>query len=85
MGIPKVCFGDSEVYLTHITTRRVVGFSVSERRPGSASGGGQGGAVLGSELSRMFAFTVTRASEEEEGAATIVERAHGIMRHFTHK
>ncbi len=85
MGIPKVCFGDSEVYLTHISTRRVVGCSVSERRPGSASSGCHGAALLGCELSRMFAFTVTRASEEEEGAATIVERAHGHMRLFIHK
>ena len=83
MGTPQVCFGDSEVYLTHIGTRRVVGCVVGERRPGS--GGGAQGALLGSEVNRMFAFTVTRASEEESVAAVIMERSHDIMRQFVHK
>ncbi len=83
MGTPKVCFGDSEVYLTHIGTRKVVGCTVGERRPGSA-GGGQS-AVLGSEVNRMYAFTVTRASEEESTAAVVMERTHDIIRQFVHK
>ena len=83
MGTPEVCFGDSEVYLTHISSGKVVGCPVAERRIHLATG--SQGAVLSSEIHRMFAFTVTRASDEETSAATIIDRTQRIMRNYVHK
>jgi len=82
MGNPEVCFGDSEVYLCHVTSGRVVGCPVGDRkrRPGSVNS-----AVVSNECNKMFSFSVTRASEEEGRAAAIIEGSHDIMRKYVHK
>jgi hypothetical protein len=83
MGKPQICFGDSEVYLIHNDTRKLVGCPVSERRHRILSH--QRKAIMQEDLHRSFAFTATRASEQEAKAASNIQRAQEIMRIYVHK
>lgn len=85
MGLPEVHFGDSEVLLLHCTSERVVGCTVSERGRQTRSLRGVRRAMAQAEMHQSFAFTVTRASEEQAKAASIVQLSEDTMRHYVHK
>ena len=83
MGKPLIAFGDSEVYLVHCDTRKIIGCPVSERRHRVLSQ--QRKAIMQEELHRSFAFTATRASEQEAKAASNIQRAQEVMRNYVHR
>lgn len=84
MGTPQVKFGDSEVYILHKATGKYVGCLVSERaRHWSLRGARR--VVIQTELHQNFAFTVTRASEEQAKAASVVQLTEDVMRNYVHK
>lgn len=83
MGKPQIAFGDSEVFLIHHKFRKIVGTSVSERRHRALAT--QRKAVMQAELHRSFAFTATRASEQEAKAASNIQLSQKIMRNYVHK
>ena len=83
MGKPQICFGDSEVFLVHCETRKLVGCPVSERRHRVLSA--QRKAIMQEELHRSFAFTAIRASEQEAKAASNIQLSQEVMRIYVHK
>ena len=83
MGKPLISFGDSEVYLVHCDTRKIIGCPVSERRHRVLSQ--QRKAIMQEELHRSFAFTAMRASEQEAKAASNIQRAQEVMRNYVHR
>ena len=83
MGTPQISFGDSEVFLLHCKTRKIVGTTVSERRHRAMAA--QRKALMQEELHRTFAFTATRASEQEAKAAINIQLSQGVMRNYVHK
>ena len=83
MGKPNICFGDSEVYLFHHETSKLVGCPVSERRHRVMSA--QRKVVMQAELHKTFAFTVTRASEQESKAASNIQLSQDVMRNYVHR
>ena len=85
MGLPEVHFGDSEVLLLHCMSERVVGSTVSDCSRQARTLKGVRRAVAQAEMHQSFAFTVTRASEEQAKAASIVQLSEDTMRHYVHK
>ena len=85
MGLPEVHFGDSEVFLLHCKSERVVGCAISERGRQVHTLRGLRRAVAQAEMHQSFAFTVTRASEEQAKAASIVQLCEDTMRHYVQK
>ncbi len=84
MGTPQVKFGDSEVFILHKASGKFVGCPVSERvRHWSLRGARR--VFMQGETHQSFAFTVTRASEEQAKAASIVQLTEDVMRNYVHK
>ena len=83
MGEPQVKFGDSEVFLVHLDTNRLVGCPMSERQ--LLSGRSKRKVLLQREVHQGQSFTVTRASEEQAKAAGVVQLMEGTMRDFVQK
>ena len=83
MGKPQICFGDSEVYLVHYVSHKLVGCPISERRHRVLSA--QRKAIMQEDLHRSFAFTATRASEQEAKAASNIQLTQEVMRLYVHK
>ena len=83
MGRPQIAFGDSEVYLVHCGTGKLVGCPVSERRHHVMSA--QRKAIMQEDLHRSFAFTGIRASEQEAKAASNIQLSQRVMRNYVHK
>ena len=84
MGTPQAKFGDSEVFLLHLASGRLVGCPVSERvRHRSLRGVRK--VIMQGEMHQSFVFTVTRASEEQVKAASIVQLTEETMRTYVHK
>lgn len=85
MGLPEVHFGDSEVFLLHCKSQRVIGCAISERCRQVRSLRGVRRAIAQAEMHQSFVFTITRASEEQAKAASIVQLCEDTMRHYVHK
>ena len=83
MGTPEIHFGDSEVYLLHLKSGQLLGCPVSERRHRMMSGVRR--TIMQAELHQSFAFTLTRASEEQAKAASNIQLSRDIMRNYVHK
>ena len=84
MGTPEIHFGDSDVYLYHISSGCFLGFAVSEQqRHRTASEPHK--AIMQPEFNQSFAFTMTRASCEQAKAANIVQLSESVMRNYVHK
>ena len=85
MGEPQVKFGDSEVFLVHLDTEKMVGCPVSERSHLLLSGRDKRKVVMQSEVHQGQMFTVTRASEEQAKAAGVVQLMETTMRNYVQK
>ncbi len=84
MGIPEIQFGDSEVYLYHIHSGKYLGCDTSERRHKRVSHD-VWRATMKQEFNQSFAFTMTRASQEQAKAASIVQLSESIKRNYVQK
>lgn len=85
MGEPQVKFGDSEVFLVHLDTDKIVGCPVSERSQLLHSGRSKRKVVMQVEGHQGQMFTVSRASEEQAKAAGVVQLMQTTMRNFVQK
>lgn len=85
MGEPQVKFGDSEVFLVHLDTGKLVGCPVSERSQKLLGGRKKRKVLMQCEVHQGQSFTVTRASEEQAKAADVVQLMEGTMRSFVQK
>ena len=85
MGNPEIHFGDSEVYLYHISSGKYVGFTVSEQRRDRHMTPGARKTIMQQDFNQSFAFTMTRASAEQAKAANIVQLSESVMRNYVHK
>ena len=85
MGEPQVKFGDSEVFLVHLDTDKIVGCPVSERSQRLLSGSKKKKVLMQRESHQGQSFTVTRASEEQAKAAGVVQLMEGTMRNYVQK
>ena len=83
MGIPEIHFGDSEVYLYHVHSKKFLGCAVSDRRHRVSLDVRK--AIMQSDFNQSFAFTLTRASAEQAKAASIVQLSESVMRNYVHK
>ncbi len=84
MGTPQVKFGDSEVFILHKSSGKFVGTLVSERaRHWSLRGSRR--VIMQADNHQNFALTVTRASEEQAKAASIVQLTEDVMRNYVHR
>lgn len=85
MGEPQVKFGDSEVFLVHLDTDKLVGCPVSEHSKKLLGGRTKRRVLMQREMHQGQSFTVTRASEEKAKAAGVVQLMEGTMRSFVQK
>ena len=86
MGEPQVKFGDSEVFLFHLDSKKLVGCPVSERSRLLLSGQqGKRKVLMQRDSHQRLSFTVTRASEEQAKAAGVVQLMEKTMRNFVQK
>ena len=86
MGEPQVKFGDSEVFLFHLDSKKLVGCPVSERSRLLLSGKqGKRKVLMQRDSHQGLSFTVTRASEEQAKAAGVVQLMEKTMRNFVQK
>lgn len=82
MGTPDIHFGDSEVYLYHVWSKKFLGFTISEQNRVSLE---HPQAIMQQDFNQSFAFTMTRASAEQAKAANIVQLSESVMRTYVHK
>ena len=83
MGKPQVKFGDSEVVLLHLDSRKCVGCPVSERSRLVKCGKRK--VLMQREAHQGLSFVVTRASEEQAKAAAVVQLMEDTMRNYVQK
>ena len=85
MGEPQVKFGDSEVFLVHLDTDKLVGCPVSERSHHLLRERNKRRVVMQREVHQGQTFTVTRASEEQAKAAGVAQLMESTMRNYVQK
>ena len=78
-------FGDSEVFLLHLDTGKLIGCPVSERSRHRLGGPGKRRVIVQKEAYQGLSFTVTRASGEQAKAAAVVQLMESTMRNYDQK
>lgn len=77
MGKPEFTFGDSAVYLYHISSKRYVGCLPSDQAKGLGKR-----ELLHSQPNQNLALTITRSSEEHAQASTLIQLFQDTMSQY---
>ena len=85
MGQPQVKFGDSEVLLVHVDSGRLVGLPVTQHTRHLLGRRERRRVVVQRERHQGQEFTVTRGSEEQAKAASIIQLMETCMRRYVKK